>query len=160
MPNVNRNIRDYQKMGSILTVSGREIKFLKVDDKADAELAIEVFINAIKTWQIQGYSVKIHVLELYDPDEGDNHYKYAALFIKNNILEQVYLHQNFTKHTGGYAKQAYSEFQNFLAMNSEIKVTKERYELYSKSGESIVESDKEKDESRIINYLEENDYLR
>lgn len=157
MPYYGKNVRKFQKMERILTVSGREIKFLKVHDNPDANSSIEVFIYAIKMWQNQGYDVKIHVLELHtQADENEYHYKYAALFIKNNVLEQVYLHQNPTgKYTGsthGAGMDAYEKFEAFLELNREIQTTRKSYEWN-------FDLDNCMDESRIIEYLDQNDYL-
>ena len=102
------------------------------------------FIDTIRIWQSRDYRVKIHVLKLYSPYDDDNYYTYAALFIKNNILEQIYLHQNYTTYNGpagGTGNKAYREFEDFLRINPEIQVTKESYELYSKLGEGVPKSE-------------------
>ena len=165
MSDYGRNVRKFQKMERILTVSGREIKFLKVHDDPDANSSIEVFIYAIEMWQNQGYDVKIHVLKLRtQPDENEYHYKYAALFIKNNVLEQVYLHQNYTMNytgsTHGFGMDAYEKFEAFLELNREIQTTRKSYEWkFDTSSNMDGNMDDNMDESRIIEYLEQNDYL-
>ena len=156
--------RDHEKYGresmitrSIHALSGREIRFTTIWDTDPHE--IELLICAMTDRLSHGYRVDALVLEYYDCE--CTYYKYAGLFFKDGILEQVCLSKSFNMviHTDpsykGSGKQAHDQIESFLDERMEIAVERDRNSL--KTYEEF--HGKQKDKEVVVDYLGKCGYL-